>query len=62
MTNPNPNSTFDPMQNALNRMRASFNAGRGVRLSYTELEAMSLSFLGELWDQEDPRAKEEKKP
>lgn len=48
--------TDDICQDVLNRMRKAHEKGRGVRLSFDDLEALSIgTSLGELWDQPDPR-------
>lgn len=46
-------------QDVLNRMRDNFNAGKGVRISYRELQALNISFIGETWNMPDPRDEEE---
>jgi hypothetical protein len=35
---------------ALDRMKAAFEAGKGVRLSWEELSALSVSSVGEAWN------------
>lgn len=47
-------SNMGPMHEALDRMRNAYLSGRGVRLTWEELEAMSRSILGEIWEQESP--------
>lgn len=43
-----------PMHEALDRMRKAFEAGRGVRLTWRELEAMNRSVMGEWWSEDNP--------
>lgn len=39
-------------QNVLNRMKKSYDAGRGVRISADELQSLSVTMIGQMW--EDP--------
>jgi hypothetical protein len=45
----------DVVHDALNRMKAACDKGTGVRLSALELKCLSLTLIGELWNQPDPR-------
>ena len=44
-----------PVQNVLNMMRAAFEDGRGIRVSAYELQCLSVTLLGQMWDEDDPR-------
>lgn len=46
---------FNKVQDLLNRMKQAHHKGRGIRISAEELAELSATFLGELWDQPDPR-------
>lgn len=41
-------------QNVLNRMRAAFDAGSGMRISADELRSLSVTIIGQMWEEEDP--------
>lgn len=43
-----------PMHEALDRMKIAFDAGKGVRLSWAELEAMNRSVIGQWWNEKNP--------
>lgn len=45
----------DPTHNVLNRMREAFASGHGVRISADELRALSVTFIGQIWEESDPR-------
>lgn len=48
----------DSAQDALNRLRKAEQAGKGCRLSADEVFALSLTAIGEIWAQPDPRKQE----
>ena len=48
-------STFDPAQDALNRMRRAALRGTGCHLTAAMIESLSRTMLGETWAERDPR-------
>jgi hypothetical protein len=44
-----------PAHDVLNRMRTAHKKGRGIRVTAAELNALSLTSMGELWEAPDPR-------
>ena len=42
-------------QDVFTRMRLAYENGRGIRISAAELQNLSLTILGEIWCQPDPR-------
>jgi len=44
-------------QNVLNRMKKAYEKGYGIRISAEELKELSLTFIGEIWNEPDPRKK-----
>jgi hypothetical protein len=46
---------FDGAQNALNKMRRARKRGTGCRLTAEEIFSLSLTHIGQMWEQEDPR-------
>lgn len=51
-------TTFDQAHAALNRMRRAHLRGTGCHLSAEMVEALSVTLIGELWEQQDPRKAE----
>ena len=49
---------MDSIQNIINRLKTAADTGRGVRLSYTDVQTLRLTSFGESWDQSDPRTAE----
>lgn len=47
---------LDAVHDALNRMRRAHRRGTGCHLTAEMLHAMSVSFIGEIWEEPDPRA------
>lgn len=43
----------------LSRMRSNHEAGGGINLTAAELEALSLTKVGDLWMQDDPRSQDQ---
>lgn len=46
---------MDGAQDALNKMRRAHQRGTGCRLTAAEIESLSLSIIGQMWDDIDPR-------
>lgn len=46
---------MNPAHDALNRMKRAHARGTGCRLSAEMVASLGLSFLGELWAEDDPR-------
>ena len=42
-------------QDALNRMRRAFHRGTGCRLDAAMIRCLSLTSIGEMWEEPDPR-------
>lgn len=55
MATKNNDGKLGTAHDALNRMRAAYDRGHGVRLSWIELEALNRTIIGEIWHQPDPR-------
>lgn len=51
----NGSKCFDPAQDALNRMRRAHERGTGCRLTADMIRSLYLSFIGQMWEQDDPR-------
>lgn len=47
----------DVAQDALNRMRRAHNRGTGCHLTAEMIANLSITVIGEIWSQEDPRAR-----
>lgn len=47
-------------QDALNRMKRAHDRRTGCHLSADMIEALSVTFLGQIWSEPDPRDEEEK--
>ena len=41
-------------QQALNKMRRAHSRGTGTRLTQEEVRSLSLTLIGEMWEQDDP--------
>lgn len=46
---------FGPAHDALNRMKRAHDRGTGCHLTAEMVEALYLTFLGEVWSADDPR-------
>lgn len=42
-------------QQALNKLRRAHSRGTGTRLTREEVRSLSLTLIGEMWEQDDPR-------
>lgn len=42
-------------QNALNKMRRAHERGTGCHLTADEIRSMSVSLIGQIWSEDDPR-------
>lgn len=43
-------------QDVLNRMKAAHQNERGMRITADELHALSVTIIGQMWDEDDPVA------
>ena len=48
---------FDGAQDALNRMKRAQKRGTGCHLTAGMIRSLYLSFIGEMWGDDDPREK-----
>ena len=48
---------FDGAQDALNRMKRAHQRGTGCHLTARMLQSLYVSFMGEMWGDDDPREK-----
>ncbi|MBP2301523.1 hypothetical protein [Azospirillum picis] len=55
MTAPNPTAATDLAQDALNRLRRADARGTGCHLTAEMVQALSVTNIGEIWNQPDPR-------
>lgn len=46
---------MDAAQDALNRMHRAHQRGTGCHLTAEMIESLSVTFIGELWEEADPR-------
>jgi len=46
---------FDLAQEALNRMRRAHERGTGCRLTAEMIRSLYVTFIGQMWNQDDPR-------
>lgn len=46
---------LDGAQDALNRMARASKRGTGCRISADEIRSLSLTSIGQMWHQDDPR-------
>lgn len=49
---------IDGAQDALNRMRRAHRRGTGCHLTREMIDDLYVSLIGQIWDQADPREKE----
>lgn len=54
----NKSGVFDGAQNALSKMRKAEQRGTGCHLTADEIKSLSITPIGELWSQDDPRKKD----
>lgn len=52
-----PDEWCDSAHDALNRMRRAHERGTGCHLTADMIASLSLTGFGEIWSQEDPRAR-----
>lgn len=45
----------DGLHDVLNRMRLAHTAGRGIHISADELRSLSVTLIGQMWEEDDPR-------
>lgn len=43
------------LHDVLSRMRLAHTAGRGVNISADELRSLSVTLIGQMWEEDDPR-------
>ena len=48
-------AVFDPAHDALNRMRRAAARGTGCHLTADMIASLALTFLGQAWEEDDPR-------
>ena len=48
-------SHLDGAQDALTKMQRAFTRGTGCHLTADQIRSLSLTSIGELWEDEDPR-------
>ena len=48
-------TSLDPAQDALNRMRRANQRGSGCRLTAEMIASLSLTLIGKMWSDDDPR-------
>jgi len=46
---------LDIVQDILNRMKRNHDKGIGIHISAEELDALSVTLIGSMWEEEDPR-------
>ncbi len=49
---------LDAAHDAFNRMRQASESGTGCRLTAEMIQALSVSIIGQMWSEDDPRSKE----
>lgn len=54
---PDHHGSLDAAQDALNRMARAANRGTGCYLTFEMIQSLSLTIIGEMWSQDDPRTK-----
>lgn len=47
--------TFVPTHDALNRMRRAYERGTGCHLTAEMIQNLSVSIVGQIWNETDPR-------
>ena len=52
-------STFGETHDALNRMKRAHERGTGCHLTAEMIESLSLTIVGSMWNEPDPRLTEE---
>lgn len=50
---------FDGAQDALTRMNRAFKRGTGCHLTADQIKSLSLTHIGSMWAQDDPRNTDE---
>jgi hypothetical protein len=48
-------SELDGAQDALTKMQRAYKRGTGCHLTADQIRSLSLTSIGELWDDQDPR-------
>jgi hypothetical protein len=48
-------AVLDGAQNAVNKMRRAHKRGTGCHLTAEEIFSLSLTHIGEAWEEDDPR-------
>lgn len=46
---------FSPAHDALNRMRRAFERSTGCHLTADMIESLSVTVIGQMWNEDDPR-------